>query len=589
MLAGPGTGLLDPDAIFGDLLLPLVSISVAIILFEGGLSLDISELRGIGKVIRNLITIGIVITWTGVAVSAYVIFGLDPSLAILLGAILVVTGPTVIIPLLRQVRPTGRIGNVVKWEGILNDPIGAVLAVLVFEGILLGGLGSATARTGLGIVRAAAAGGIVGLAGAFVIVQLLRRHWVPDFLQNPVALSVVIVVHALANQVQTESGLLAVTVMGVALASQKSTPVRHIIEFKENLRVLLISALFIILAARVPLDRLGEIAGGAAVFVLALIVVVRPVCVAAATLGSDLNWRERLLLGWMAPRGVVAAAVGSIFAIRLQEAGFARAGDLVQLTFAVILGTVAIYGLSAGPLARWLGLASPNPQGVLLVGAHSWARTIARALRDAGASVVLVDSNRWNVAAAASDGLEAVHLNVLDERLTEEADLEEVGHMLALTPNDEVNALSALHFRDALGRGHVYQLPPEADEGAMGTAAAIPAHLTGRLLFDRRATYRWLSHRFALGAEVEAVRLDDDLDQATFERRFGRGALPLFVLRDSGSLVVAGADRRPALRGGHTVIVLRDVRGGSVTPADEVAANGAEVTRAEEGENRDAG
>jgi len=253
-LAGAVTGWIDPDALLGEALFPVVSLSVAIILFEGGLSLDIAELAKIGRVVRNLASIGVVATWGLAAVSAYFLLGFDLRLSVLLGAILVVTGPTVIIPLLRHIQPTAKLGSAIRWEGIVNDPIGAILAVLVFNAIVVGELQGGMSAAAVGVVKALFAGGALGLLGAGLIVVLLKRYWVPDYLQSTVTLAVVLAVFSLADLVLSESGLLAVTVMGSALASQKVVTVRHIIEFKENLRVLLISALFIILAARMPLQ-----------------------------------------------------------------------------------------------------------------------------------------------------------------------------------------------------------------------------------------------------------------------------------------------------------------------------------------------
>ncbi|UCG86557.1 MAG: sodium:proton antiporter, partial [Gemmatimonadota bacterium] len=455
-LAGSVTGLLDPDALLGDLLFPVVSLSVAVILFEGGLSLDIAELRDIGRVLRNLITIGVLVTWVGATLLARVLLGFDWDLATLLGAILVVTGPTVIVPLMRHVRPSHRVGSAIKWEGIVNDPLGAILAVLVFE-VIIGGGQEFSADTVVVVLTALAAGTILGLAGAALLVVALRRYWIPDFLQNPGALAVALAVFATANLLQEESGLLAVTVMGSALASQKLVSVRHIVEFKENLRVLLISILFIVLAARIPVSALLETSVSGLLFLGGLIVLVRPAAVALATLRTRLNWRERCFLGFMAPRGIVAAAVSSIFALELVQSGHQSAEQLIPITFLVIVGTVLVYGVAAAPVARWLRVASPDPQGLLIVGADPWIRSVAELLQREGVEVLLVDSNWAHVAAARQSGLRAQYGNVLDEQAMDALDLDGIGGLLAVTSNDEVNALAALHFGEVFGRARVYQ------------------------------------------------------------------------------------------------------------------------------------
>ncbi|RME19732.1 MAG: hypothetical protein D6800_13910, partial [Candidatus Zixiibacteriota bacterium] len=333
-------GALHPDDIFGDLLFPLVSLSVAVILFEGGLNLQLKELRTTGRSVLQLVTVGVMVTWVLTALIVHLLVGLSWSVAVLLGAVLVVSGPTVIIPLLRQIRPTGQVASVLKWEGIVNDPVGAILAVLIFE-VILYGQGNGVGIIIKGALRALIPGILIGVAGAGAIVVLLKRYIVPDFLQNPAALMMVVLVYTGANAFQDEAGLLAVTVMGIALANQQYVSIKHITEFKENLRVLIISSLFIILSARLPVSEtgLGDVASW--LLVGLLILVVRPAAVFVSTIGAGLRWRERLLLAWMAPRGIVAAAVVSVFAIRLAQSGHGGYEAMVPITFQVIIGTVA--------------------------------------------------------------------------------------------------------------------------------------------------------------------------------------------------------------------------------------------------------
>ncbi len=551
-LVGSVAGMLDPDRLLGDLLFPAVSLSVAIILFEGGLSLDVAELRDIGRVLRRLTTIGVLVTWAGATTLARLFLGMDLALAALLGAILVITGPTVIIPLLRHVRPSDRVGSAVKWEGIVTDPLGAILAVLVFEVIVAG---EHAPRAVAGVMQAVGAGGALGLAGAGVLVLLFKRYWIPDHLQSPAALALALTVFTAANLIQTESGLLAVTVMGSALASQKLVTVRHIVEFKENLRVLLISVLFIILAARVPVTALTGMSLGSLFFVAGLILVVRPAAVALATWGTKLNWRERCFLGVMAPRGIVAAAIVSLFALRLTEMGYPGAEELIPITFLVIVGTVVVYGLSAAPVARWLRVASPNPQGLLLVGADTWVRALAQLLRDQGIKVLLVDSNWAHVAAARHAALPTHHGNILDEHTMDELELDGIGRMLALTSNDEVNALAALHFAEVFGRSNVFQLAPASSEPDT-IQRTIPRHLRGRFLFARAATCSAITTRFDAGAVFKRTLLTEDFGYEDFRSQHGEAALSLFAIKDSGELVVFAALDPIAPRPGQTLISL---------------------------------
>ncbi len=553
-LAGPISGLLNPDTLLGDLLFPLVSLSVAIILFEGGLSLDIAELRDIGRVIRNLATIGVLVTWVGATSLAYLLLGFDLGLATLLGAILVVTGPTVIIPLLRFVRPSARVGSTIKWEGIVNDPIGAILAVLVFEVIVAGGAGHITGAT-LGVLKALGAGLGLGLLGAAVLVYPLRRYWIPDFLQNPAALAVAITVFTASNLVQTESGLLAVTVMGSALASQKLVPVNHIVEFKENLRVLLISVLFIVLAARVPMEALKGITMQGVIFLTGLIVIVRPLAVLAATWTTKLTWRERAFLSAVAPRGIVAAAVSSVFTLELIRNGYPGAASLIPITFLVIVGTVVIYGLSAAPVARRLGVASPNPQGLLIVGADSWVRSMAQLIADAGISVLLVDSNWAHVAAARRSGLRATYGNILSEQVMDELELDGIGRLLAMTSNDEVNSLAALHFSEVFGRSRVYQLPAEVARPG-NREQAMPQRLRGRSMFGSVATHQELSRRFGEGGAFKRTTLTEEFGYDAYRAEHGESAVLMFLLKTSRDLEVVAAADKPSPKPGHTLISL---------------------------------
>jgi len=555
--AGPWTGVLHPDEVFGDLLFPLVSISVAIILFEGGLSLKIAELRKVGHVVRSLTTIGILITWVLAALGAHLIAHIELVPAILLGAILVVTGPTVIIPLLRQVRPKGDAGSIIKWEGIVNDPIGALLAVLVFEVILAGRAGAGTWAVVSGAIKALVSAGIFGLAGAVAIVILLRRFLIPDFLQNSVALMMVVTAYVAANTLQPEAGLMAVTIMGNAMANQLYASIKHIYEFKESLQVILISSLFIILAARIPVQQvmLSEYAGW--LFVIYLIILVRPAMVFLSTIGFRLDLRERIFLAWMAPRGIVAAAVVSVFAIRLAERGFLHSDLLVSVTFQVIIGTVAIYGLTAPYLARLLNVASADPQGAIIAGAHPWAQDLAEILGKEGFRVILVDTNWENIAQARQRGLSAHFANVLSENLWNDISIEGIGKLLAITSNDEVNSLAALHFADLFGKSSVFQLPPHPGSQSE-LRGKMPRHLRGRYLFGAEAYHDYLTERFQAGAVIKRNAITEEFRLEEIKARYRPSALPLFIIREGGRLQVCTSDEKPILKPGNILISLID-------------------------------
>ncbi|MDX9974935.1 MAG: cation:proton antiporter [FCB group bacterium] len=576
LLLGPGFGVVQPDALLGDLLLPVVSLSVAVILFEGGLNLRVSELQDAGRVVWNLVTIGCLVTWVIASVGAYFILDLDAGLAFLFGAVLVVTGPTVTLPLIRHIRPVGRIGAVVKWEGIVNDPIGAMLAVLVFGALRTEALDVTFMHFVGGLVGTVAAGVAVGLAATAVILFLFRPHWLPDYLHNHAALALVLTAYLAANAFRPEAGLFAVTVMGIALANQRMVSIRHLMEFKENLRVLLLATLFIALGARMSRADIASLdVVSSLVFLALLALVARPLAVLASTWRSTLDRREKVFLMWMAPRGVIAAAVSSVFALELEEMSFPGAERLVPLTFLVVIGTVALYGLTASPLARRLGLGQPNPQGILIAGAHAWAREIAKALRAEGVAVRLIDTNWGNISAARMEGLPVHYGSIISESAMDDIDLGGMGRLLALTSNNEANALAALHFTEAFGRAEVYQLAPSADTNQKSSDFS-PKHLRGRILFAPGLTHDRLSARFNAGGAIRRTTLTREFDYEAFLNHYGDDAVPLFLVRETGSVLVINADKPVAPKVGQTLISL--VSPAAVSRPEAVAHEGISAT-----------
>ena len=404
------------DGLGAQIIFPLVSLAVGVILFEGGLTLRLHELKeAVGPAIIRLCSIGVLISWVLTTVFAWLVLGIHIKLAILLGAVLVVTGPPVVAPLLRHIRPNRKIGSVVKWEGIVIDPVGAILAVLVYDSLFHGShagedlhwyspLVGLLTTWGIGIIVA----GITGI----VLVQLVKRYWLPDYLHGVGFLAAAIGSFAVSNIMMHESGLVTVTILGIYLANQKQVSLEHVIEFKEHLGVFLISCLFIILGSRLDLSIMGEVGWRGAVFVALMILIVRPLSVFGAMIGSKLTRNETIFLSFLAPRGIVAAAVVSVFSLRIlatshDPAILKGAELLVPATFMLIVGTVAVYGLGAAHLARRLGLANANPQGILFAGADPWIRDVAKTIIDAGFAVAVVDTNYRNISAARMEGLPA--------------------------------------------------------------------------------------------------------------------------------------------------------------------------------------
>jgi NhaP-type Na+/H+ or K+/H+ antiporter len=560
LLPGRDTPLLDPDAMLGDLLQPIVALGVAVILFEGGLGLRLRDVRAHGLVVFRLVTVGVLVTWLIGSLAAYWFLGFDAPIALLLGAILVVSGPTVVLPLLRHVRANKSAATVLRWEGILIDPIGAMLAALVFEFVALGG-GSETLPVVLrALFEVVIIGVALGALGAAIFIVFERRYWVPDFLASAFSLALVIAIFTAAETMHNEAGLFAVTAMGVILANQRWASVRHVIDFKEDLSLLLIGGLFVLLAARLPIEALQLLDWRAVAFLAVLILIARPLSVAASSWRSSLGWRERAFVAWMAPRGIVAAAVAALFAFRLDQAGYPEAQAFVPLTFLTIVGTVALYGLTARPVSRMLGVAEPEPQGVLIIGANPVGRALAVALKDHGFRALIADKDAQALTAARVQGLDAVRANVASVHLTDEVDLAGIGNLWAVTPSRETNSLAALHFAEEFGRARVCQIATSEE--------ASPDPLQGRTLFGGM-TYQTLRERLQ-GNEwtVRRTPLTAKFSYPEYQELYGDDAVPLFLIAPGKRLEVFATDSRPEPAPGKIIVALvredqeRDARAG---------------------------
>ncbi|WP_168565863.1 cation:proton antiporter [Crateriforma spongiae] len=570
LLFGVGLGqFINPDDFLAELtggdatagpklLFPLVSLSVGIIMFEGGLSLRLEELRESGSAALRLVTIGAAVTMAGVTIAAHQILDFPWRMSLLLGAILVVTGPTVIGPLLRHVRPSRRVASALKWEGIVIDPIGAVLAVLVFEQAFLHG-DDPSLRIALGMLAWTSLVGVVlGVLSGWLMTLVLRKFWLPDMLHGVAALSFALLMYAISDQLAHESGLITVTVMGIWLINQKQVDVEHVVELKENLRTLLIGCLFVLLGSRVDINNVIEIGWPGLLFLGVLILVVRPLSVYLSLIGSPLNYREQTFIAGLAPRGIVAAAVSSIFALELQrnavEGDVASADQLVTVTFLVIVGTVAVYGMLASPLAKFLQLADENNHGVLIAGADAWVREFAGELQANQVHVMLVDTNYNKISQAKMDGLSGVCMNILNEHAREELNLAGIGRMMAMTPNDEVNTLSLRECRTLFDRSRLYQLTfsLKNSHGRRG----LTKNLLGRELFGEGMTFSAIAAMHQAGATFKSTKLTDAFTYDDFMERYGEDTVLLCVIKDDNSLSIntVGDPLRPV--SGQTVLAL---------------------------------
>lgn len=552
-VAGSLTGWINPEKVFGDLLLPMVSLSVGLILFEGGLNLQFRELKGAWRSLIGLLTVGVIVTWIGVTIGGVWILHLPFPESLVLGAVLTVTGPTVVGPMLREIRPTGRVGAIAKWEGITIDPIGAIFSLLVFEAvdsIRQAEFGSATVNAAIGLLTVLAIGLAVGLGAAWILIIMTKSYWIPDYQHNSMTLWFVVAAFTVADLLHHEAGLLAVTVMGITLANQRQIQVHRTIEFKESLTLLLIATLFILLTARVSFESLASLGWRGPAFATFLILIVRPVAVWLATMGSRLNSKEKIFLSWLAPRGIVAAAVASVFALKLGGPGEA----LAPAAFIVIFMTVAVYGLTSGWLARRLGLSSTHSQGLLIAGANPIARAIAALLHDKGFEMVLVDTRLPRIRKSQSASLKTCFANILSDHVLDEVDFGGLGRFLAMTANDEVNTLAAARFREIFGGENVFQLSrPNVHLERLDSS--WQHRMIGRTLFDQELTYDFLNSTINGGGEIQLIEIGETIELEAFRQGQGRGVWPLFVVNGK-QLSVIVSDSKPALKSGQSVVCL---------------------------------
>lgn len=551
LLAGPVTGVLDPDKTFGDLLFPAVSIAVAVILFEGALGLGWRGVRAAGSTVWTLLTVGAAITMAGTAFAARYVLDVEWNMALLLAAVLVVTGPTVVGPIVRAIGLHGKLASILEAEGTLIDPIGAILTVLVFQASFEAheGDGSIVVK----ILATVGVGAGIGLVAAILLLVGLAFYLIPDQLHVVTTLALVIGAFALSNALREESGLVAVTVMGIALASQQRVAVHHVLEFNETLRILFISGLFVLLGARLDAATLREVEWRNIVFLILLVVLVRPLCVAVSTIGSTLSLREKLFLAATAPRGIVAAAIASVFALRLADRGVDNSQILVSATFTVIGGTVLLSGLGSKFLAARLGLVDDEDRPIIILGSSPVARAIAASLEHNGAAVRIVDLDRRQLSAARMDGLAAHHGSVFTDRTWEAAGIEKASQFLAMTSNDELNIIASRHAAGVIGRKHVFQLPPSRP--ADGTWLDMRSGSFARPLFSKETNFSHLAELLDGGWKVTSTQLTEKFGPDDHARVHPE-AIPLFVVDTKDHIHILAADSNRRFRVGETVVTL---------------------------------
>ncbi|TXE19147.1 sodium:proton antiporter [Psychroserpens burtonensis] len=443
----------------GDSLYYFVSLAISIILFEGGLTLKRSEIKNVGPVITKLITLGSAVTFFGAGILAHYIFELSWDLSFLFSGLIIVTGPTVITPILRNIPLKKDISTILKWEGILIDPIGALVAVLVFEFISVGGDSGFTKTAFLEFGKIVLFGTTFGFTFAHALAFAINKKFIPHYLLNVVALSTVLLVFVESELFAHESGLLAVVVMGMVLGNGKLTNLKELLYFKESLSVLLISILFILLAANINIEDLLLLYTWKTAVLFAIVVfVIRPLAVFISTQGSQLTLNEKLFISWVGPRGIVAAGIASLFGSKLLKQGVEGAEYITPLVFMIVLGTVLLNATTARLFAKLVGVFLTKSNGTLIVGASKVSRLIGHYLESNGRHVVLIDSNQTNIDKAKELGLEAINTNIYSDTLMDNIELNDMGYLMALTASNDINKYAINKFSKQFGENGAFRL-----------------------------------------------------------------------------------------------------------------------------------
>lgn len=568
--AGPILGLFDPEHAFGDLLEPMVAVGVALILFEGGLSLDFRELRHAGDGVLRLVIFGVPLGWIFGSLAAHEIGGLEWPVAVLFAGILVVTGPTVVMPLLRQSSIKPRPAAILKWEAIVNDPIGALCAVIAYE--YFRKVSAAPDATIFEVVPpliiAAMIAGLIGYIAAAVVAWSFPRGAVPEYLKVPVLITLVIVVFVVSNQIEHEAGLVAVTVMGIALANKHISSLRSIHPFKQNIAVLLISGIFILLSSSLKFDELAYLNWSFGLFLLALLFLVRPATILLSLLGSSVPWKERLFLAWIAPRGIVLVAISGLFALRLADLGY-DGNALIGLSFAVVVATIVAHGFTIDFVARLLGVKGSNRPGILIVGSTPWTIALARMMHQLDTPVMIVDSSWQRLGLARREGLPFYHGEILNEATEHNLDLTPYSVLVAATDNEAYNALVCNEFAYEIGRDKVFQLGENADDT---DRHQLPSGIRGRALFESGFGVEDVQERQAQGWVFRKTKLSSEFGFEDAQERMPMAANMLMLVRGDGAMRFFTHAARPEPRPGDTII--------SFSPPQERTPEGVAAKRA---------
>jgi NhaP-type Na+/H+ or K+/H+ antiporter len=540
---GPLFGILRPSEALGDAYQPLIKLAVAAILFEGGLSLRLSELKLAAAGVNRLVTLSVLLVLSLGALAANQVAGMSWPVALIFGAITVVTGPTVILPLLRQARLRKRPASYLKWEGIVNDPVGAVLVVVLFDyfvGADAGHLPDTLQHLGAGVAVA----GVLGGAGGWLLGRAFLAGMVAEYLKGPVALAAALGAYALSNLVLEEAGLIAATVMGVVLGNMNLPSIGELRRFKEYIAVMLVSMVFLLLTADLDPQIMRALDWRSLALIAAVIFVIRPLAVWLSTIGAGMTWQERTLVGWIAPRGVVAAAVAGVFGPALAEQGFAGAELLMPLVFSLILSTVVLHGFSLGWLARRLDLSAKREGGLIIAGATAWSSGLATALHALEVPVIVADNAWHRLRKARLAGVPVYFGELLSEHAESSLELGAYGSLLAATNNDAYNALVCAHYAPELGRQQVFQLgDQESSESRRPSPAA-----RGRTALSNAIQYEDLQRAWYQGWSFHTTNITEQFTLEQFQASLPEDAIKVLVVGANKEvrLVAAGKSAKAA-------------------------------------------
>ncbi|WP_339252083.1 sodium:proton antiporter [Sporosarcina sp. FSL W8-0480] len=531
LLVGPIFGLINPQETMGDLFGPIITFAVAIILFEGSLNLDIREIRGFSKPVGRIVTIGAFIAWIAGSLAAHYLAGLSYEVAFIIGGLFIVTGPTVILPLLRQAKLKPRPAAILKWEGIVVDPFGALLAVFAFEFIKFVN-SEVTLKSLLLFFAASAFAVFIGWLAALIIGNAFERGSIPEYLKAPILFVVVLFTFVFSDEIMHETGLLAVTAMGMKMANMRLTTLNDVRHFKENISVLLISGIFVMLTASLDPKILIEIFNPAIItYVAAMLFVVRPLSIWISTIGTDLNFREKLLIGWIAPRGIVALTVSGYFATILLENGYEDAELLTALTFALVFFTVVLHGFSIGFLAKKLNLTTTEESGVAIIGGSRFSAALAESIRDTNNEVLLVDQGWAALAEARKRGLNSYVGDILSEQIEYHIDLTPYRYMLAMTKMDTYNAHICADFAPDLGREHLFQTAFHVEKDVEEFKIT-----GGQKLFSPSISIYGLEERMHAGHVIRKTMITKQYSYTQYLRERDDKSILLYILRADGSI-----------------------------------------------------